>query len=357
MSRWHVIEGLGPDWDGWVNLCPNADVYHLSAYVAAMNTDPGALPRLVIMESRQGVVAHPLLFRPLGQLNPRLLRSFDATTCYGYGGPIWLLSPGASQEGLLQEFWGGEGGILRELGVVCEFVRLHPLIGSHVPLEGTPGLVERGPTVAVDLAPPPAELEARLSANHRRNIAKARRQGVEVTFDQRPAAVDVFTGLYERTMDRLGARPDYYFPHTSFVGLFALPSGSAWLASAQLGGRTVAAHLYLCGKPFWHYHLGASDEAARLCGANHLLMFESMLLAKELGKVRMQLGGGHSCHEDGLLRFKAGFGGSTYPFRTLQRILNPGAYEDLCAWAEVDASATGYFPAYRTPGAVNQAAR
>ncbi len=351
MSRWHIVGRLGPEWDHWVDLCDHADVYHRSGYVAAMNTEPGALPRLMVLESDLGLVVHPLLLRPLAGLCERFSGLFDATSCYGYGGPAWALCGQARCEDLLSEFWLGEGRLLREMNVVTEFVRLHPLMAAQAPLSAQDWVIDRGPTVAVDLTPAAAQLEAELSTNHRRNIARARQLGVEVAFSKGPEAIDAFADLYTLTMDRLSARPSYYFPRSCFSGLFALPGGSAWLATASLHGQVISAALDLAGESFWHYHLGASNEVARKAGANHLLMFDSMLFAKQLGKTQMHLGGGLGCRSDGLLRYKAGFGGRLCRFKTIQRILYPEMYARLCAFAGIEPTETDYFPAYRRPPA------
>ncbi len=349
-SHWQVIEDPGPEWDYWVRLCVNADVYHTSGYVAAMKPDRAALPRLFVFQSSLGTVVHPLLLRPLAGLGSRFADLYDATTCYGYGGPTWAVRAGASESALLREFWSGEAKLLRGLGVVCEFVRLHPLLPRHDSLPEECALVWRGQTVAIDLARPPAALLRGLSANHRRCIKKARRAGIEVTFSDRPEELDAFAELYVLTMIRVGARREYFFPRSSFRNLFALlPRGSVWLASARLQGRIIAAYLILCGKTFAHYHLGASHDDARSRGANHLLMFESLLFAQSLGRTRMHLGGGYGARNDGLLRFKRGFGGSLCPFQTVERIILPKAYRQVCQAMGVEPRASTYFPAYRDP--------
>lgn len=349
MSRWLVIEQLGEQWDAWVDSCPNSDVYHSSGYLAAMMASPEMRPRLLVYESELGTVVHPLLLRPLDDSFSGFPGLCDATSCYGYGGPAWRLRRGAARTGLLSGFWAEEGSILRELGVVSEFVRLHPLIPSSGPLRGSADLVERGRTVAVDLSRDASALTDGLATIHRGNIERARKCGVEVRVSDRPDLLDEFCLLYRQTMDRLGARPEYYFPRSTLSGLFALPGGSAWLATAHLQGQVVAASIFLSGRRFWHYHLAASNEVARRSGANHLLLFESMLFAKALGRRQAHLGGGLGGGDDGLLRFKVGFGGRLHPFRTVQRVVLPATYDELCGYARVDAGGTAFFPAYRDP--------
>jgi len=313
-----------------------------------MASDPTALPRLLVLECDWGLAIHPLLFRPLAALNPLWAGLYDVTSCYGYGGPAWACWPDAEQA-LLREFWAAEAELLRSLGVVCEFVRLHPLLPAQEASVEPSARIFRGQTVAIDLTRPQEELWTAMDSNHRRNIAKAHRLGVQARHSSHPTDIDAFIDLYTLSMDRLEARRDYYFPRSCFADLFRLPSGSAWLATAWLEGQAVAGLLNLAGPSFFHYHLGGSADRARDAGVNHFLLFRSFLWAREMGKTQMHLGGGYGAQDDGLLRFKKGFGGRLCRYSTVQRVLLPAQYAQICRHMGIEPGAGAFFPAYRDP--------
>lgn len=350
MSYWKVIDAHEQAWDAWVAKCPNADVYHYAGFVCSMNTDTNAQPKLLVFECQYGIVVHPLLFRPLESIDKQFAGFFDVTTCYGYGGPAWYAVDNKENE-LLTFYWQEEEIFLRSQGVVSEFIRIHPLIAPCKVLEGQPMLVTRSHTVAMDLAVSPEEQWNTLSKNHRRNINKAQKAGLTVAFHDQPdnTLIDTFGSIYNLTMSRLNASDAYYFPQSCFQGLFKrLPYGMAWLCLAYHKNEIVAAFLNLAGHSFFHYHLGASSDKARDLGANHFLMFESARFSREQEYKKMHLGGGYS-RDDGLTRYKEGFGCDIFQFQTLQRILLPEIYHTLCLFVGfIQPEKVSFFPAYRS---------
>jgi hypothetical protein len=351
MNYWKVIDDPGSEWDGLVETCTNSDVYHHAGYVAAMKREGKDQPKLLVFQCENGIVIHPLIFRSLDVIGTNFAGFFDVTSCYGYGGPAWNAVTGEDCI-LLKEFWSEEVTFLSSLSVVTEFVRVHPLIPSCEVLAGQPSLVDRSQTTAIDLTRALKELWAGLSTNHRRNISTARKEGIIVQFYDRPDShlIEEFATLYTLTMDRLEACPEYYFPKRRFLDLFnKLSPGMAWLAVAVHKGTIIAAFINLSSDSISHYHLGAYRNSARNLGANHLLMFESVLFSKERECRKMHLGGGYN-DGDGLLRFKTGFGGKLYGFQTLDRIILPGVYAEICKHVGIEnPSLSSYFPAYRTP--------
>jgi hypothetical protein len=346
VTRGRVILNPDGEWDRYVDSCPNADVYHHAAYAKALRSEDGS-PALVVFESDLGTVVHPLLLRPLSALDPAAVNLLDARSFYGYGGPAWSCRKTAAELELLGDFWRADANLLRELGVISEFVKLHPLAQHRDFWQGAASSIVRGPTVSVCTSPDREILWRRLSKNHQRNVLKAIASGVTVEFSTDAGLVDEFVEIYTRTMDRLHARREYYFTAASFRDLFGLPSGCAWFALARMERTTIAMNLNLAGKSLYHYHLGASNERARTVGANHLLMFESILHAKTIGKEQLHMGGGYRCRLDGVLRFKRGFGGDENEFVTVERVLSPNEYAALCSKMRVSSSNAGYFPPYR----------
>jgi CelD/BcsL family acetyltransferase involved in cellulose biosynthesis len=271
-----------------------------------------------------------------GVLYPFLLRAdpVDIVTPYGYGGAF------RTGEADADAFWAAFDAWAAEQGAVSELVRrsLFPERLLPYPGEREARLVN----VVRDLEPSPDELWMDYEHKVRKNVNKARRSGLRVEIDETGARLDDFVRLYEHTLDRRGASARYRFPRAFFERIRDRLAGHFVFAHVLDSGRVVSSELALLSATSAYSFLGGTDEAAFELRPNDLLKVELMLWAKEAGKRRFVLGGGHEAG-DGIFRYKRSFAPhGLVPFEIGMRIFDPKRYAELSRGRE-----TTHFPAYR----------
>ena len=213
-------------WKGFLKRTKH-DFYHLPEYAELAAAYEGGIPIAFYAENRSATCLIPLLIRPI----PAVLNAprdwCDCSSPYGY--PGILLSP--SQEEL-HSFLDAFCHIAREYGIVTAFVRLHPLFPlAQGPLEKFGRLTRHGQTVYIDLSDSKEHIWQQVSTNHHRDIEKLFRLGFHCVLDDW-SRFHEFIALYHATMQRVGAKEQYFFPLEYFEDL-----------RAKLGNRV---HLVAC---------------------------------------------------------------------------------------------------------------
>ncbi len=167
-------------------------------------------------------------------------------------------------------------------------------------------------TVLIDLTVEADEILARMKSKWRYNIRLAGRKGVEVRPGS-PADLSIFYQMYAETAVRDGfliRSQAYYFD----VWQQFLAAGQAEMLLASVGNEVVAGLiLFIFGHTAWYIY-GASTGQHRNLMPNHLLQWQAMCRAKELGCTRYDMWGAPDVFDEsdgmwGVYRFKRGFGG------------------------------------------------
>jgi serine/alanine adding enzyme len=322
----------------------------LAAYLAASAVleSPGARPVFLHVRSSDGDIGLPLLLRPLPDG-----RGWDATSPYGYGGPVSRTAQDGTALGQALDEWA------RGNGVVCIFLRLHPLLDAARLVPPTADLVELGSTVAWDVTAG-RDLMSHMHPHHRRAARRAAEAGLEVTVRIHPTSLDAFRKLYESTMRRQDASPFFFFPDAS--GGCARPQRRAG-ARARRGtarrrtrrlpsllheGAVAALPPGRLGRPRpAHRGIGASGH--RGIGASGRCFLTAAEWAQWQGMTGFHLGGGvGGSSESSLFDFKHRFdpAGVHLPFRVAKLVHDPDRYLELAGTA----STSGFFPPWRRSG-------
>ena len=306
------------EWDALLVELGCADAYLLRAYVeASCVIEPG---EPVLLEHDGVVMACIVRAVPGGDAH-------DVITPYGYGGPVG--------DGAFDEAYDGW---CRERGVISTFVRFHPLFENY---RAAPHATYASPTVGWRLE---GDLLARMHGKHRNVVRKAQRAGVAVDVEAAPADLSGFVALYERTMARQEAAGYYFFPREYWQRLGTL-GGHLVRFDALCEGKVVASALCLRGDRWLHYHLGATDDAARDLGASNLLLYTAAVWSQEQQLEEFHLGGGAG-GRDSLYAFKERFSPEgRREFWIGKQVHDEKAYRRLSGEAAVDLD--GFFPAYR----------
>ncbi|SNR77053.1 GNAT family N-acetyltransferase [Blastococcus mobilis] len=327
------------EWDALIARLGGLDTYTRAAYhrASALLEVPGTEPVLLHFRHRTGEMALPLLLRLLPDGT-----GWDATSAYGYGGPTARTGGARPAFGRALDTWA------RANGVVATFLRCHPLLDNHRLLPARAETVLVGSTVAWDVSPG-RDLTAGMHPHHRRAARRAERAGLEVAVVPRPDSLADFRELYVATMRRQQAHPFFYFPTEYWEALLA-DGGTLQpvLVEGRLEGRLVASLLCFAEGSRLHYHLGASDEAARSIGASNRCFLAAAEWAQARGMTLFHLGGGvGGSAESSLYVFKHRYDPQSepLPFHIAKIVHDRLRYRELAGTDDTD----GFFPPWRAP--------
>ena len=334
-----LLSTAASEWDAALSRMSH-DFYHLPAYAAHQASWEAGRAQALYVRDGQAELLVPLVIRPIPG------GGYDARTPYGYAGPV---ATDAADQAFLAAALQAGTRFLADEGLVSLFIRLHPLLNADMQ-EDVGVIVTHGETVVIDLTLDEDVHWQQTRGGHRSEINAARRRGHRVVFDTDRQHQKDFTRLYEETMDRLDASPEYRFDDAYLEGLAHALEDRLHLVAVEIDGETAAAALFVetCGTV--EYHLSATDERFRKESPTKLMLHEVRSWARSRGHRWLHLGGGLGGADDALLRFKAGFSPGRRLLRTLRVVLSPSEYQRLqCSG---DASPTledlsGYFPAYR----------
>ncbi len=350
------------EWEELIDQAPISDVYFRPGYVCAYEAAGHGKAIGLVLNSNHAQVLVPLLLRPLSDLPfAQDEPGFDVASPYGYGGLLPLTSAEPPSQADVRALLDSLKQWCRDAGVVSCFIRLHPLmdqdcwLGSALLHESATSLHYQAQTVAVDLTRWDSALQriAGLDKGIRLDLSRATRilrvswGGSEVPLSE---ALVLFRQIYEQRMVQLNAAPHYYFS-AKYYGFLAERLGSnVGVALAWLEEELVGASLFLAGREFAHYHLSGTNEKGRKFGATTLLINAAALWARQRGCELLHLGGG-VCGEDGVFKYKKGFGGPRFHHHTLHVIADESRYQELMERRlrseSLPPPRQGFFPQYR----------
>jgi hypothetical protein len=341
--RWEAL------WQSW----PGREVQAHPGY-ARLFAGPASRPTCAAWDGPEGRVLYPFLLRPLAA-EPYAVPGFenarDLATPYGYGGPFcW----GAGERAALAaSFWAQFDAWAREQEIVSEFVRFALFPDQLLPHPGTSVVCRRN--VVRDLAPDEPSLWADYAHKVRKNVARARRSGVEVEIDATGAHLADFLRVYRATLDRRSAPAELRFTAGFLERLHLELPGRYVYFHARAAGSVVSSELVLVSEESVYSFLGGTDASAFALRPNDLLKHEIIGWARRRGLGRFVLGGGYE-DDDGIFRYKRSFAPrGIVPFVVGRRVLEPAVYAELVRRRRDRERAAGgewtprpgYFPEYR----------
>jgi len=345
VERWHAV----------LERCTTYDFYHLATYHHLQARESNSRAVLFVYEEEELLVALPLLVRSLKEiegLGEVLLDQYDATSVYGYAGPI--TNHDWSDGAFFKRFGHALKNALLDMQVIAAFSRLHPVfendrglfLGEIVPL---------GQTVSVDLTIPLEEQFYAYRKSHRYEIRKARKEGVEAFLDSDWRYYDDFVELYLSTMNRVEADEYYLFDRSYFDDLRAALGPNLNLFVAQKDGVIISGALFTLIGNIVEYHLSGSSTSWMQYAASKLVIDTARLWAVKQGAEILHLGGGFGSQEDTLFLFKSGFSNRFHRFKIWEYVVDPERYaqavDNRKKWLHsknLQLVQASFFPAYRT---------
>jgi hypothetical protein len=163
----------------------------------------------------------------------------------------------------------------------------------------------------LDLRADEKTLFAQIDGAGRQSVRKAQQSGLTVEFAQSPEAIRTFYGLLCITRKRQGVPPQ---PFAFFANIqrHVLKRNQGWVVLARHGAKAVAGGIFLHSGTTALYKFGASDKRFRHLRGNNLVMWAAIKRHASEGFATMDFGR-TSLENEGLRRFKLGWGATEFP--------------------------------------------
>ena len=309
------------EWDEIVRSFAEYDVYYLSGYVRAFEVHGDGEPQMFYYEDNglRGIYVYM-------KRKTAIEGVYDSITPYGYGG--FLLEGNQSEENL-KELWAAYVQKMKELNIVDNFVRYHPVLANAVPMKEVSDVIDLGKTVAFHLDSPEVIWENIVPKN-RNMIRKAEKNGIEIHHAHDMVLFADFIRIYNATMDKDNAEEYYYFGEEFYKSIHEDLDGHYEMFYATLDGLIIAMSIMLFANKNMHYHLSGSMMEYRNLAPSNLLLYKAALWGCEKGMKTFHLGGGVGSGEDNLYKFKAAFNRkSDYQFSIAKMVFDQEKYDAL----------------------------
>lgn len=301
----------------------------------------------------EGEVYYQYLKRPIPYLVDGK-QYYDAMTPYGYGGPLVVRVEKGQEEDLVQKFREALDEKFSKEGIICEFVRFHPMEKNAEFFQVIYHLRNKRTAVYTDLsADDPITTE--FHSETIKCIRKAKRKGVITKIQQEPdwKDMELFVNCYYENMRAIGASEYYFFSIEYFRKMWETLKERLILVLAYCEEKLVGADLGFADLPVYTCHLTSATNEGRKLNVARVIVGDQALWAKANGYGYLFQGCGVTAsEEDSLLKFKKFFTkGCLYTFWQGDRISNLEIYRKVC---EISGKYddTTYFPAYRNNGYV-----
>lgn len=331
------------EWDDQIKSF-DFDIYHLSAWLNASSVIEEGQPKGIIATYNDIKVFIPIIVR---EINDGL---WDATTPYGYGGPIYAhyLSH-RNLDFMLTHI----RNYLYEKGCISLFLRLHPILNQNWDTSDNIGTtVVHGPTLVSDLSKTEEEHWLETQRRHRKDINKAKRSFLDIKIEPLSEHnIPTFLPIYIDTMERNKANIFYFFDADYFYKLSADLKDRLLLFTAYYNEKPISSILCTHCKEsgIIQSHLGGTLTEYQNLYAYKLLTHLTRSWGRENGYKLLHFGGGVGAEKDTLYEFKKGFSSDELSFKTYRMIVNPEIYSNLCVshLSKNKLKCNNFFPQYR----------
>jgi Acetyltransferase (GNAT) domain len=329
------------------------DFYHLPGYLNLEASRLNATPKAIIIQDGDRLFFLPYLLRSWNNsLNEK--QGWDVVSPYGYCG--FLVNESTNRSEFIRQAIGQLQQIWQSYGICSAFLRLHPILNSGVEhvLSDHPALQIDGGTVSVDLSPSLDDLWKQTRSDHRQRIRYLKKAGFSIEIVSSESNLDSFISIYNETMDRVCAKPFYYFSRDYFIELIHALDSRLHLFMVRSNETIAAAAFVTEYNGIVQYYLSGSSNSFLKESPTRLVLDYVRTWAKERGNYILHLGGGLGASQDSLYDFKAGFANQAHSFSTLRMILDEAQYSSWLALKAQEIHQTrekllcsNYFPAYR----------
>lgn len=272
---------------------------------------------------------------------------FDMSSPYGYSGYY----SNSDDERFISRALLVQSKEARSKNIIAEFIRFHPYCQSRSLKNLLDFYNAQKPIIEVS-----TDSQMRWGCYSSRLRGKLRKSQALLEVRQ-STDLESFYSLYAQTMQRNGAEDFYFFPHSYFQALLALPESV--MLEAKFEGQIVAMGIFLFDSLCGYYHLGANAPLSLSNNLNGMgALFEKFFeIARQKGLKTCILGGGRGNNEDdSLFLFKKQFATRILSFTIGGKIYDYQAYNTLRAIAEKVGVSPSLFLSYRFAPSITQKA-
>lgn len=334
------------DWNSTLNEIGDFDWYHTFDY-HQLSKSNDETPILITYKQDDIIIALPLLLRAIPGTKYK-----DATSVYGYAGPVSKNLPLNFDNTIFKE---NLSTFFLKNNYVSVFSRLNPFIlGQNLILNGLGNLTNQGKVVNINIQEDLDLQRQKFQSRLKTHINKARRC-CTVKVANTEADWRSFMEIYYENMDRVQAKPFYYFNESYFKNIIDSENFESivLIAVDNETGQDIAASLFVLTNGIVQYHLSGTKNQFLNLMPTKLLIDEMRIIATQRGYKFFNLGGGlGGSTEDSLFRFKASFSKDLKDFNLWKYIVNEAIYHDLTIKQGLIAE-TQYFPKYRAANDFN----
>ena len=325
-------------WDDFISSFEESDLYHTFDY--HMIAKENGKPVLLKYSHGEACIGLPLLIRKIPNTPFN-----DATSVYGYPGPLYrnILANFDNDhfKSELLEYFNSNN-------IVSVFSRLNPFLPLQYRILENIGVIEKkGAIVTIDLTKPIDLQRQEFGKRLKGQLNKVRRH-CHVKKANSDSEFQEFIKIYHENMDRVNAKPMYYFEDKYFKVLAKSESFNTetLLAIHNESGEVMGASMFFYKNSTVHYHLSGTKTEYLPLMPTKLLIDEMRIKAAQLGLTHFNLGGGLSGADDSLLHFKSSFSKDMMDFHVWKLIVNHEVYDKWTEEFNIPQN-SDFFPLYR----------
>jgi len=319
------------------------DFYHTYDYhkLSKKDNEKAILIRYIEGDT---LICLPLIIRPI----PNTLY-FDATSVYGYAGPLFKNIDTNFDN---SSFTKALAHFFKQNNIVSVFSRLNPFIENQDLILKNIGETKKlGDIVNIDITKPIEEQRAVFSKTTKRYLNKARKC-LEVKISNDENDILEFIDLYYENMNRVHAEKKYFFSKDYFFKFIKSKEfkTDVLIAKDIVSNTIISGAMMVKTNNIVQYHLSGTKSNFLHLSPIRLLIDEMRLMASQENYTYFNLGGGLGNEDDDLFRFKSSFSKSFKPFEVWKYIVNSEVYDSLVNEHKAQDNDPDFFPLYRFNG-------
>ena len=183
------------------------------------------------------------------------------------------------------------------------------------------------------------------SSAKRRMVRKAKKNNIEIVFDEDRNSIDDFLNLYAFTQSKYELGDYYTFSKEFIQSYYEVFPEQTVVVKAMYEEKVISSAIILLGEDIAHYHFAANDPEYMSLQANSLLIYEASLYSANKGKKLFDLGGAKKDSPLEKSKKESVRNGKEFISKLGTRVCNEEIYDALVA--KVGGPMKDYFPAYR----------
>ncbi|MEP3836568.1 MAG: GNAT family N-acetyltransferase [Algibacter sp.] len=298
----------------------------------------------VLIKYQEGdtIICLPLIIRPI-----KGTPFFDATSVYGYAGP---LKNTIDTDFDNIQFKKHLNAFLIKENIISVFSRLHPFIENQDNILENIGTIKAlGKVVYLDLKDTFETQELAFSNTTKRYLRKAQKT-LDIKKSSSVKSLEAFIDLYYENMDRVNAHKNYYFSKDYFLSFLHSDEFETDVVYAvdKETNKTISAALIIKTNKIIQYHLSGTNKDYLGLSPLRALLNKVRLDYSGANYSYFNLGGGLKNKQDSLFHFKSSLSKHYKPFKIWTYIVNEEVYNTLVLNKNFSKDAiSDFFPLYR----------